>query len=67
MPRDKMDAIADAVSAMSDSIGKLTARLDAYCARTDDHRVIGGVQIQPTDAQIRNELGLRFDKAHGVR
>lgn len=59
-----IDALADAVTAMCDSVKNLQARVDAYC---DDHRVTGGVQIPPTDAQIRNELGLRFDKAHGVR
>jgi hypothetical protein len=54
-----IDAVADAVSAMCDSVDKLAARFD-------DHRVIGGVQIQPTAQQINNNLGLRFDQAHRI-
>ncbi len=34
----KIDAICDAV-------GKLSTRIDAYCSRMDDHRVIGGVRL----------------------
>lgn len=50
------------------------AKLDAACAGAatlanradmvvaDDHRVIGGVQIQPNASQIANTLGMRFDE-----
>lgn len=60
----QISALSWAVDAMCDAVKDVGARMDAYC---DDHRVTGGVQITPTEAQIRNELGLRFDKAHGIR
>ncbi len=53
------------------------AKLDAACAgaatldkradmvMADDHRVIGGVQIQPNASQIANTLGMRFDEEKG--
>ena len=61
---DAADALCDSVAALCDSVAKLVPRVDAYCDcmmdRADDHRVIGGVQIQPTAEQIKNTLGMRF-------
>jgi len=46
------------VAALCDTVEKLSKRFDAYL---DDHRVIAGIQIQPTAKQIDNTLGMRFD------
>jgi hypothetical protein len=69
---------AEQVLYASKNAGKITgidsSKLDALCdaAETfgnranmmcDDHRVIGGVQIQPNASQIENTLGMRFDAA----
>lgn len=54
-------ALADCISAAAYAITGLTKRVDAYAARrADDHRVIGGAQIQPTAEQIKNTLGMKF-------
>lgn len=36
-------ARGDAIDAICDSMMRLDKRIDAYCSRQDDHRVLGGV------------------------
>lgn len=36
-------ARGDAIDAICDSMVRLDKRIDAYCSRQDDHRVLGGV------------------------
>lgn len=62
IPAGLMDEVENAVTGLTDSVSKLSARVDAMCGRNDDHRVIGGTFIPPTPWQITNNLGLRFDK-----
>ena len=38
-----IDALADAINGVCDQVIKLNARIDAYCSRQDDHRVLGGI------------------------
>ena len=52
---DAYKAKLDALCAAADTFSN---RVAAHC---DDHRVIGGVQIQPNASQIANTLGMRFD------
>lgn len=62
-------SLCDSMKTLCDAVAALKPRVDAYCdsmARRDDHRVLGGVQIQPTAEQIRNTLGLRFDASKDV-
>ena len=34
------------IDALCDAVAKLSTRIDAYCSRMDDHRVIGGVSLR---------------------
>lgn len=56
--------VKDSISAMCDSVGKMVDACEVVKpgVRADDHRVIGGVRIPPTAAQITNTMGLRFDQ-----
>lgn len=38
-------ALAADVASLADATVKLAARVDAYCSRQDDHRVVGGVHL----------------------
>lgn len=63
-----LEQIADAMSECADAIEGLHRRVDAYCARaaTDDHRVLGGVQLDaaPTDDHLR-KAGARLARTGG--
>lgn len=47
-----IDAVMDAVAACADAIGAVAHRFDAYLIRSDDRRVIGGVNSKSTVAEI---------------
>jgi hypothetical protein len=43
--------IDEAITALCDSVARLGARIDAYCAKADDRRVLGGVGFRVADAK----------------